>query len=163
MFLWPRDGYENSFSVIFRKQRRSTFVHDEGNRLVAGDVGSSAEAVLREVQGNDKLLHRVGEAEHRGDQAECRHTPPPGTPGAATMVTPSMNTNGANMAKVGFMPLASMIPIEPSTRQMVSPLRLMVAHSGTTKSGNVVVDVVIICTVQCNRNSRCRRLGAEVR
>ena len=32
------------------------------------------------------------------------------------------------------MPLAIMIPIEPSTRQMVSPLRLMVAQSGTTKS-----------------------------
>ena len=29
------------------------------------------------------------------------------------------------------------------------------------KVGNVAVDVVIICTVQCNRNSRCRRLGAE--
>ena len=42
--------------------------------------------------------------------------------------------NGANTASVGFMPLASIMPIEPSTRQMVSPLRLMVAQSGTTKS-----------------------------
>ena len=70
-------------------------------------------------------------------------TPPPGTPGAATMVTPSMNTNGANMAKVGFMPLASMIPIEPSTRQMVSPLRLMVAHSGTTKSATSLLMLLL--------------------
>lgn len=58
-------------SWLFFGSRTVYFVHDEGNRLVAGNVGSSAEAVLREVQGNDKLLHRVGEAEHRGDQAEC--------------------------------------------------------------------------------------------
>ena len=50
------------------------------------------------------------------------------------MVTPSIMMNGANSASVGSMPLASIMPIEPSVRQMVSPFKLMVAHSGMTKS-----------------------------
>ena len=75
-------------SRLFFGSRTVYLVHDEGNRLVAGDVGSSAEAVLREVQGNDQLLHRVGEAEHRGDQAKCRHN-------AAARYTRSRNHGNA--------------------------------------------------------------------
>ena len=48
-------------------------VHDQRKRLVAGNVRRRSEAVLREVQCNDELLHRVGKAEHRGDKAESRH------------------------------------------------------------------------------------------
>ncbi len=61
-------------------------------------------------------------------------TPPPGTPGAATIVIPSIKMNGRNMDNVGVSPLASIMPMEPITRQIVSPERWIVAHNGMTKS-----------------------------
>ena len=61
-------------------------------------------------------------------------TPPPGTPGAANIVTPSIKINGRYMEREGAIPFASRIPMEPMTRQMVSPAKWMVAPRGMTNS-----------------------------
>lgn len=60
-------------------------------------------------------------------------TPPPGTPGAATMVMPSMKIYGVKRERLTSIPMAIMIPIVPRTRQIVSPARWMVAHKGMQK------------------------------
>ena len=140
-------------SRLFFGSRTVYLVHDEGNRLVAGDVGSSAEAVLREVQGNDKLLHRVGEAEHRGDQAECRHN-------AAARYTRSRNHGNAQheykRSKHGKSRIHAACKHDTHRAEYEAD-GITVEVDGSAqrndKVGNVVVDVVIICTVQCNRNS----------
>ena len=45
-------------------------VDNIGNSLVSGDITCSTEAVLREMQRDNQLLHRFGEAEHGGNQTE---------------------------------------------------------------------------------------------
>ena len=61
-------------------------------------------------------------------------TAPPGTPGAATIVMPSMRTNGSIWPKVTVQPLSIMTAIAQLVSVMVEPDRWIVAHSGITKS-----------------------------
>lgn len=69
--------------------------------------------------------------------------------------------NGANTARVGFMPLAIMIPIEPQYEADVSPLRLMVGAERNNEVCNVAIDVIAVRTVQRYRYRRRRGLGTE--
>ena len=61
-------------------------------------------------------------------------TAPPGTPGAATIVMPSIRMKGSICAKVTSQPLSIMTAMEQLVRVMVEPDRWIVAHRGMTKS-----------------------------
>ena len=58
---------------------------------------------------------------------------PPGTPGAATMVTPSMRIKPSMRGKSNAMPSIIMIANAQATILSVEPERWIVAQSGTTK------------------------------
>ena len=58
---------------------------------------------------------------------------PPGTPGAATIVIPSIMINPLKLEKVTGSPAMIMIAIAQATIFMVLPARWIVAQSGTVK------------------------------
>ena len=113
------------------------------------------------MQGDDKLLHRVREAEHRGDQAQCRHN-------TAARYTRSRNHGNAQheykRSKHGKgRGYAACKHDAHRAEYEADGIAVEVDGSAqrNDKVGNVVIYIVIICTVQRNRNSRCRGLGAE--
>ena len=61
-------------------------------------------------------------------------TAPPGTPGAATIVMPSIMMKGNIWPKLTFQPLSIMTAMAQLVRVMVEPERWIVAQSGMTKS-----------------------------
>ena len=59
---------------------------------------------------------------------------PPGTPGEATIITPSIITNPTNMGVVNVMPCMSIRATAQAVIFMHEPLMWMVAHRGMAKS-----------------------------
>ena len=61
-------------------------------------------------------------------------TPPPGTPGAATIIMPSISTTGVTEAKLGFCPVMYSTATAHEVMVIIDPDRWMVAHNGIAKS-----------------------------
>ena len=68
------------------------------------------------------------------DSTNIAITPPPGTPGAATIVTPNITMNGSIIENVGTCPFIYITAIDARTKVIVSPAKFIVAPKGITKS-----------------------------
>ena len=71
---------------------------------------------------------------------------PPGTPGAATIVIPSIKINPANRGKSNGIPCIIINASAQATIFSVLPDRWMVAHSGITIRLFQQIPVLLVCS-----------------
>lgn len=96
--------YMQTKSVLFSRSFSHYFVYDQCDGSVARHVAGSPETVHGDVECDHQRLCRLVEAEHRLQDTECRHDGSSRTPGAATIVMPSIKMNPANSGKSNGIP-----------------------------------------------------------
>lgn len=99
---------------------------------VTGHIAGRPETIHSDVKSNHQCLCRFIETQHGLQDSQRCHEAPPGTPGAATIVIPSMKIKPAKSGKSNGIPCIIINASAQATIFNVLPDRWMVAHSGIT-------------------------------